>query len=147
MVRLKKDQEDFLLAFEVIEGCFVLGSFSYALIRRDVGFLPNKSVIVIWLLLSFLCSFCHSELEESQRKCPPCLNKFAVKYLIWDYCPLWLQIKKRVSLFVMDPFIDLSITLCIVLNTIFMALEHHNMSKDFNHMLKIGNQVNEFCYS
>ncbi|KYO46981.1 hypothetical protein Y1Q_0014534 [Alligator mississippiensis] len=81
------------------------------------------------------------ELEESQRKCPPCLNKFAVKYLIWDYCPLWLQIKKRVSLFVMDPFIDLSITLCIVLNTIFMALEHHNMSKDFNHMLKIGNQV------
>ncbi|XP_059585349.1 sodium channel protein type 5 subunit alpha [Alligator mississippiensis] len=81
------------------------------------------------------------ELEESQRKCPPCLNKFAVKYLIWDYCPLWLQIKKRVSLFVMDPFIDLSITLCIVLNTIFMALEHHNMSKDFNHMLKIGNQI------
>uniref|UniRef100_A0A7M4E901 Sodium channel protein n=1 Tax=Crocodylus porosus TaxID=8502 RepID=A0A7M4E901_CROPO len=81
------------------------------------------------------------ELEESQRKCPPCLSKFALKYLIWDCCPLWLQIKKRVSFFIMDPFIDLSITLCIVLNTIFMALEHHNMSKDFNHMLKIGNQI------
>uniref|UniRef100_A0A7M4E970 Sodium channel protein n=1 Tax=Crocodylus porosus TaxID=8502 RepID=A0A7M4E970_CROPO len=68
-------------------------------------------------------------------------GNFALKYLIWDCCPLWLQIKKRVSFFIMDPFIDLSITLCIVLNTIFMALEHHNMSKDFNHMLKIGNQI------
>lgn len=44
----------------------------------------------------------------------------------------------------MDPFTDLAITLCIVLNTLFMALEHHKMTKDFENMLNIGNQVSEF---
>jgi len=41
----------------------------------------------------------------------------------------------------MDPFTDLTITLCIVLNTLFMALEHYKMTKEFDHMLYIGNLV------
>lgn len=43
----------------------------------------------------------------------------------------------------MDPFTDLTITLCIVLNTLFMALEHYKMTKEFDHMLYIGNLVSE----
>ncbi|NWW91228.1 SCN5A protein, partial [Rhynochetos jubatus] len=81
------------------------------------------------------------ELEESQRRCPPCLNDFALKYLIWDCCPLWLRIKKKVAAFIKDPFIDLTITLCIVMNTLFMALEHNNMSDNFKSMLNVGNLV------
>ncbi|XP_065483195.1 sodium channel protein type 5 subunit alpha-like [Caloenas nicobarica] len=81
------------------------------------------------------------ELEESQRRCPPCLNDFALKYLIWDCCPLWLRIKKKVAAFIKDPFIDLTITVCIVVNTLFMALEHNNMSEEFKFMLKVGNLV------
>ncbi|XP_074687055.1 sodium channel protein type 5 subunit alpha-like isoform X2 [Strix aluco] len=81
------------------------------------------------------------ELEESHQKCPPCWNHFAVKFLIWDCCPLWLLIKKFVKFVVMDPFTDLTITLCIVLNTLFMALEHYKMTKEFDHMLYIGNLV------
>ncbi|XP_010158440.1 PREDICTED: sodium channel protein type 5 subunit alpha-like [Eurypyga helias] len=81
------------------------------------------------------------ELEESQRRCPPCLNDFALKYLIWDCCPLWLKIKKKVAAFIKDPFIDLTITLCIVMNTLFMALEHNNMSDNFKSMLNVGNLV------
>nr|XP_009941400.1 PREDICTED: sodium channel protein type 5 subunit alpha-like [Opisthocomus hoazin] len=81
------------------------------------------------------------ELEESQRKCPPCLSDFALKYLIWDCCPLWLRIKKKVSAFIKDPFIDLLITVCIVMNTLFMALEHNNMSENFKSMLNVGNLV------
>uniref|UniRef100_A0A8C8BSF3 Sodium channel protein n=1 Tax=Otus sunia TaxID=257818 RepID=A0A8C8BSF3_9STRI len=81
------------------------------------------------------------ELEESQRRCPPCLNDFALKYLIWDCCPLWLRIKKKVAAFIKDPFIDLTITVCIVMNTLFMALEHNNMSDNFKSMLHIGNLV------
>ncbi|NXJ37704.1 SCN5A protein, partial [Ciconia maguari] len=81
------------------------------------------------------------ELEESQRRCPPCLNDFALKYLIWDCCPLWLRIKKKVAAFIKDPFIDLTITVCIVMNTLFMALEHNNMSDNFKLMLNVGNLV------
>ncbi|NXQ83353.1 SCN5A protein, partial [Nyctibius grandis] len=81
------------------------------------------------------------ELEESQRRCPRCLNDFALKYLIWDCCPLWLRIKKKVAAFIKDPFIDLTITVCIVVNTLFMALEHNNMSNSFKEMLKVGNLV------
>ncbi|NXG29604.1 SCN5A protein, partial [Dromaius novaehollandiae] len=81
------------------------------------------------------------ELEESQQRCPPCLKNFALKYLVWDYCPLWLRIKKKVAAFIKDPFIDLTITICIVMNTLFMALEHNNMSDNFKSMLNVGNLV------
>ncbi|XP_048366610.1 sodium channel protein type 5 subunit alpha-like isoform X2 [Sphaerodactylus townsendi] len=81
------------------------------------------------------------ELEESQQKCPPCWNRFAVKFLIWEFCPMWLLIKQKVKFVIMDPFSDLTITLCIVLNTLFMAMDHYKMTKDFEDVLNIGNQV------
>ncbi|XP_004676361.1 PREDICTED: sodium channel protein type 5 subunit alpha isoform X1 [Condylura cristata] len=81
------------------------------------------------------------ELEESHRKCPPCWNRFAQHYLIWECCPLWMSIKQRVKFMVMDPFADLTITMCIVLNTLFMALEHYNMTTEFEEMLQVGNLV------
>lgn len=42
---------------------------------------------------------------------------------------------------VMDPFVDLGITICIVLNTLFMAMEHYPMSPDFEEVLAVGNLV------
>lgn len=42
---------------------------------------------------------------------------------------------------VMDPFVDLAITICIVLNTLFMAMEHYPMTKEFNNLLSVGNQA------
>nr|XP_055138510.1 sodium channel protein type 5 subunit alpha isoform X2 [Symphalangus syndactylus] len=81
------------------------------------------------------------ELEESRRKCPPCWNRLAQRYLIWECCPLWTSIKQGVKLVVMDPFADLTITMCIVLNTLFMALEHYNMTSEFEEMLQVGNLV------
>ncbi|XP_040102146.1 sodium channel protein type 5 subunit alpha isoform X2 [Oryx dammah] len=81
------------------------------------------------------------ELEESQRRCPPCWTRLAQRYLIWECCPLWMSIKQTVRFTVMDPFADLAITLCIVLNTLFMALEHYNMTTEFEEMLQVGNLV------
>ncbi|XP_067109456.1 sodium channel protein type 2 subunit alpha-like [Osmerus mordax] len=81
------------------------------------------------------------ELEESRQKCHPCWYTFAKKYLIWDCSPLWLRVKEWVKFVVMDPFLDLAITVCIVLNTLFMALEHYPMTDEFNGMLSIGNLV------
>lgn len=44
----------------------------------------------------------------------------------------------------MDPFIDLAITICIVLNTLFMAMEHYPMTPEFDNMLSVGNLVSIF---
>uniref|UniRef100_A0A8C6PMI0 Sodium channel protein n=1 Tax=Nothobranchius furzeri TaxID=105023 RepID=A0A8C6PMI0_NOTFU len=81
------------------------------------------------------------ELEESQRKCPPCWYKFANIFLIWECCPIWLKLKHIVYLIVMDPFVDLAITICIVLNTLFMAMEHYPMTEHFEGVLSTGNLV------
>uniref|UniRef100_A0A8B9NR69 Sodium channel protein n=1 Tax=Accipiter nisus TaxID=211598 RepID=A0A8B9NR69_9AVES len=82
-----------------------------------------------------------TELEESQRKCPPCWYKFANTFLIWECHPYWIKLKEIVNLIVMDPFVDLAITICIVLNTLFMAMEHHPMTPEFEHVLSVGNLV------
>ncbi|KFV61231.1 Sodium channel protein type 2 subunit alpha, partial [Dryobates pubescens] len=81
------------------------------------------------------------ELEESRQKCPPCWYKFAHTFLIWDCWEPWLKVKTVVELIVMDPLVDLAVTVCIILNTLFMAMEHHPMTENFSNVLKIGNQV------
>ncbi|XP_018409741.1 PREDICTED: sodium channel protein type 2 subunit alpha-like [Nanorana parkeri] len=81
------------------------------------------------------------ELEESRQKCPPCWNKFANTYLIWDCSDNWLKIKYAVNVAVMDPFVDLAITICIVLNTLFMAMEHYPITPEFAEVLYVGNLV------
>uniref|UniRef100_A0A8C5H2C7 Sodium channel protein type 3 subunit alpha-like n=1 Tax=Gouania willdenowi TaxID=441366 RepID=A0A8C5H2C7_GOUWI len=81
------------------------------------------------------------ELEEAHQKCPPCWYALAQQYLVWQCSPCWLRLKQHVNLMVMDPFLDLTITVCIVLNTLFMAMEHYPMTDEFNGMLSIGNLV------
>ncbi|NXM34766.1 SCN5A protein, partial [Oxyruncus cristatus] len=96
----------------------------------------QRAASVVSIITSVL-----EEHEEAQQRCPPRLKNLALKYLIWDCCPLWLRIKKKVAAFIKDPFFDLTITACIVMNTLFMALEHNNMSPTFKFMLKVGNLV------
>lgn len=62
-------------------------------------------------------------------------------FCVWDCCWLWLEFQKYVALLVFDPFVELFITLCIVVNTLFMALDHHEMNKDMDKVLKSGNYV------
>ncbi|XP_061661034.1 sodium channel protein type 4 subunit alpha B-like isoform X1 [Syngnathoides biaculeatus] len=81
------------------------------------------------------------ELEEAHKKCHPCWYAFARRHLVWECAPWWLQVKRAVKMMVMDPFLDLAITVCIVLNTLFMAMEHYPMTDDFNGMLTVGNLV------
>uniref|UniRef100_A0A3B3XQ63 Sodium channel protein n=1 Tax=Poecilia mexicana TaxID=48701 RepID=A0A3B3XQ63_9TELE len=87
------------------------------------------------------CVFIWAELEESHKKCHPCWYVFAHRYLVWECSPSWLRLKQLVKIMVMDPFLDLAITVCIVLNTLFMAMEHYPMTPEFNGMLSIGNLV------
>ncbi|XP_021094211.1 sodium channel protein type 9 subunit alpha isoform X1 [Heterocephalus glaber] len=81
------------------------------------------------------------ELEESRQKCPPWWYRFAHTFLIWNCSPYWIKFKKFIYFIVMDPFVDLAITICIVLNTLFMAMEHHPMTLEFKNVLSVGNLV------
>uniref|UniRef100_A0A673YCW5 Sodium channel protein n=1 Tax=Salmo trutta TaxID=8032 RepID=A0A673YCW5_SALTR len=92
-------------------------------------------------VMSVITNTLAEELEESQRSCPPWWYKFSNMVLIWECCPIWLKIKEIVNLIVMDPFVDLAITVCIVLNTLFMAMEHYPMTPHFEEVLFVGNLV------
>ncbi|XP_077481850.1 sodium channel protein type 4 subunit alpha A [Stigmatopora argus] len=81
------------------------------------------------------------ELEDAQRPCPPGWYKFANIFLKWNCCSPWMVLKKWLYVIVMDPFFDMAITICIVLNTLFMAMEHYPMTPEFDHMLSVGNLV------
>ncbi|XP_066996031.2 sodium channel protein 60E-like [Anabrus simplex] len=53
----------------------------------------------------------------------------------------WLRFQCGLYKVVRDPLFDLLITLCIVLNTMFLAMEHHGMSESVRQALDIGNKV------
>ncbi|XP_004708736.1 sodium channel protein type 10 subunit alpha [Echinops telfairi] len=99
-------------------------------------FRAQRAMSVVSIMTSVL-----EELGESKQRCPPCFTSLAEKYLIWKCSPTWGKLKSVFFRIVTDPFAELTITLCIVVNTIFMALEHHGMSPWFESMLQIGNIV------
>uniref|UniRef100_A0A674AUB4 Sodium channel protein n=1 Tax=Salmo trutta TaxID=8032 RepID=A0A674AUB4_SALTR len=98
--------------------------------------LKNRSASAASVLTTVM-----EELEDAQKPCPPGWYKFADTFLKWDCCVPWVWLKKWLLFIVMDPFVDLGITICIVLNTLFMAMEHYPMSPEFDHMLSVGNLV------
>ncbi|XP_055627097.1 sodium channel protein 60E isoform X2 [Toxorhynchites rutilus septentrionalis] len=53
----------------------------------------------------------------------------------------WLQFQNCLYKIVKDPLFELGITLCIVLNTLFLAVEHHGMNAGVRDALDIGNRV------
>ena len=51
---------------------------------------------------------------------------------IWDCCTLWLKVSEVLAFLVFDPFTELTITLCIVVNVLFMAMDHYSIEYDLN---------------
>lgn len=67
-----------------------------------------------------------------------------------DYCvqccidyQCWLKFQNSLHSVVRDPLFELLITVCIILNTAFLAVEHHGMSQNIKQTLDIGNKVGE----
>uniref|UniRef100_A0AAX7TY27 Sodium channel protein n=1 Tax=Astatotilapia calliptera TaxID=8154 RepID=A0AAX7TY27_ASTCA len=89
-----------------------------------------------------LCeALCLTMNTDDQRPCPPCWYVFADIFLKWNCCGCWRWLKQWLFIIVMDPFVDLTITICIVLNTVFMAMEHYPMTEEFEELLSVGNLV------
>ena len=56
----------------------------------------------------------------------------------------WYRFAELMSYIVFDPFADLFITLCIVVNTLCMALDMHDQDPTMQHALNNGNYVSIF---
>ncbi|ERL93537.1 hypothetical protein D910_10826 [Dendroctonus ponderosae] len=70
----------------------------------------------------------------------PDRNCFCCERCCVDY-EGWLQFQQGLYQIVKDPLFELAITVCIVLNTMFLAMEHHGMSESLLRALDIGNKV------
>ncbi|KAF1386253.1 hypothetical protein PFLUV_G00092600 [Perca fluviatilis] len=79
--------------------------------------------------------------DEKQRTCPPCWFVLANFLLKWNCCGCWRWLKQRLYAFVTNPFFDLGIVVCIVLNTVFMSLDHYPMTEKFWQILGEANLV------
>ncbi|KAI5708839.1 hypothetical protein M8J76_004141 [Diaphorina citri] len=69
--------------------------------------------------------------DRNCAKCPECCI---------DY-ESWLRFQNGLYRIVRDPLFELLITLCIILNTMFLAVEHHGMSQSMRDVLDYGNKV------
>ncbi|KAF5893920.1 sodium channel protein type 4 subunit alpha B-like isoform X2, partial [Clarias magur] len=81
------------------------------------------------------------ESDELKRRCSPCWYKFTDIFLKWNCCAPLAGFRKWVYFIVMDPFVDLGITICIILNVVFMAMEHYPMTEQLEQDLSLGNLV------
>ncbi|ODM88176.1 Sodium channel protein para [Orchesella cincta] len=64
-------------------------------------------------------------------------------FCLWDCGFPWSFIKKIIAFVVFDAFTELFITLAIVVNTVFMALDHYGLEENYimDKTLKTGNTV------
>ncbi|XP_048201255.1 sodium channel protein type 7 subunit alpha [Perognathus longimembris pacificus] len=79
--------------------------------------------------------------QKSKNRSPLCCHKFAKSFLIWNCSPCWLKLRDFFHKIIMDPFTDLFLLVCIILNICFLACEHSQMSVNTYYLLSIGNLV------
>jgi hypothetical protein len=59
----------------------------------------------------------------------------------WECSPCWYKFAHYVEIFIMDAFVDLFITLCILINTLFMAIDRPGLDAETMAVLSYGNYV------
>uniref|UniRef100_A0A8C3E8V9 Sodium channel protein n=1 Tax=Corvus moneduloides TaxID=1196302 RepID=A0A8C3E8V9_CORMO len=79
--------------------------------------------------------------SKSKLNCPTFWKNFPQKYLIWNCCPFWRAVKEKMKLIILNPFVDLLIMVCIILNTLFLAMEYPGMEPDYQQLISLSDQV------
>uniref|UniRef100_A0AAZ1XZH5 Sodium channel protein n=1 Tax=Oreochromis aureus TaxID=47969 RepID=A0AAZ1XZH5_OREAU len=150
----KQKEEEYAQILEALkrreeEGSIIHLSQITAAAAENTNLQCPNSIISIFINVYSRCSATFkyiwakmfTEYEDDQRPCPPCWYVFADIFLKWNCCGCWRWLKQWLFIIVMDPFVDLTITICIVLNTVFMAMEHYPMTVEFEELLSVGNLV------
>lgn len=112
----------------------------------------NLSIFVLFLDIAVSVYYFPPTEEEDDEDGPTMKEKLVELtfkgidiFCVWDCCWCWLKLQEWISWVVFDPFVELFITLCIVINTMFMAMDHHNMNRQVEKVLKSGNYVRSYC--
>ena len=91
-----------------------------------------------------------SELSDDRPKLWERAFELAVRYL-WDSwsAPVWYTrfVQPAAGCIVLDPFVDLFIIICILLNTACLAAEDANSDKEQIDFLKAANKVQNIYYN
>ncbi|GAB6019017.1 hypothetical protein CHUAL_000648 [Chamberlinius hualienensis] len=87
----------------------------------------------------------HGDEEEEEEKpkwkerCLAALSKYVDIFCLWECCECWVKFQRLLCFIVYDAFVELFITLCIVVNTLFMAMDHYGINDTMSAVLKNGN--------
>nr|CUU99001.1 hypothetical transcript [Hymenolepis microstoma] len=99
-----------------------------------------------------LCSsICGQQKELPEH--PECCKQLSLPARVWRYiskqteavlcgwtcCPCYYVFRRYVGFFILDPFVELFITLCIVINTIFMAIDQPEKGEALAQVLRMAN--------
>nr|XP_041570270.1 sodium channel protein type 5 subunit alpha [Taeniopygia guttata] len=79
--------------------------------------------------------------SKSKLNCPTFWKNFPQKYLIWNCCPFWRAVKGKMKLVILNPFVDLLIMVCIILNTLFLAMEYPGMQPHYQELISLSDKV------
>ncbi|XP_037985392.1 sodium channel protein type 5 subunit alpha-like [Motacilla alba alba] len=79
--------------------------------------------------------------SKSKLNCPTFWKNFPQKYLIWNCCPFWRAVKEKMKLVILNPFVDLLIMVCIILNTLFLAMEYPRMKPEYQRLISLSDKV------
>ncbi|XP_046400026.1 sodium channel protein para-like [Ischnura elegans] len=79
--------------------------------------------------------------KKSKGKLQALCSKITDMFCVWDCCWPWVKFQQIVGMVALSPFFELFIMLIIMLNTFFMALDHHDMNRDMEIILRRGNYV------
>ena len=86
------------------------------------------------LFLTFLSHPILSSESSNDRNCSGC-QTCCLHYACW------IKVQDFLYVVINETIFDIIVTLCIILNTVFLAIEHHGMSEDLQYILDLGNKV------
>lgn len=70
-------------------------------------------------------------LDKDQRWCPPCWFVCANFLPKWNCCGPWRWLKQHLYAIITSPFFDFSIAILLIVNIIYMSMEHFPMTYQF----------------
>ncbi|XP_065327508.1 sodium channel protein type 4 subunit alpha B-like isoform X4 [Pelmatolapia mariae] len=79
--------------------------------------------------------------EEAQEHHRPLCCTCTDAFLKGDCCGCWRWLKQQFHTFITNPFFDLVIIICIIVSTIFTAMEHYPMMEEFSETLVIAHLI------
>ena len=107
----------------------------------------NKLILIIMMMMMMIVKLINAVgfLSNEKRSVKDIIKGKCFQLLFgWECFPCWHTFAHYVDLIIMDAFVDMFITLCILVNTVFMTIDHAKMDKELARTLANGNYVRRF---